>query len=278
MDLREPADTSTLRTALAHARAQADAAVASAPTVPSTAASAVPDGVDAGTVIWDEVIEPGGYASRRLPRGAVLRLTDLDGDACVQLLVHNALQPAERLNVADTVKVQWQAYLGPGALLLSDMGRALMTVVGDTSRRHDCLCGASTAAGNTARYGNGRLSGPTPAARDLLCLAVAKHGLSRADVAPNITLFKSVRVANDGSLHLETEPVPGAWVELRAELPVIVSVANTPHVLDDRAAYTATPVRCTAWRDTHPDPDPFRATTPERQRAYENTDELLRTL
>ena len=64
---------------------------------------------------------------------------DIDGDACVQLLVHSAQRPAERLNVADTVKVQWQAYPGTGTVLLSDMGRALMTVVDDTSAHHDCF-------------------------------------------------------------------------------------------------------------------------------------------
>jgi uncharacterized protein YcgI (DUF1989 family) len=32
------------------------------------------------------------------------------------VLVYNAEHPTERLNVADTVKVQWQAYLGLGSL------------------------------------------------------------------------------------------------------------------------------------------------------------------
>ena len=73
-------------------------------------------------MLWDETIGAGNYASHELPRGAVLRIADLDGDACVHLVVHNAARPAERLNVADTVKVQWQAYLGPGRVLLSDMG------------------------------------------------------------------------------------------------------------------------------------------------------------
>ena len=41
----------------------------------------------------------------------MLRLADLDGDACVHVIVHNAAPTGERLNVADTVKVQWQAYL-----------------------------------------------------------------------------------------------------------------------------------------------------------------------
>jgi urea carboxylase-associated protein 2 len=228
--------------------------------------------------VWDEVIGTGGYASRRLPRSAVMRITDTAGDACVQLLVYAAANPAERLNVADTVKVQWQAYLGAGSLLLSDMGRVLMTVVADTSARHDCLCGCSTAATNAGRYGDGSVSGPTPAARDLLCLGAAKLGLGRADVGPNLNLFKTARVDLDGALHLDGDLAPGVFVELRAEVPVLVVLANTPHPLDERDRYTASSVRCTAWRAEHPNPDPFRDSSPERHRAFLNSDEHLRTV
>ena len=58
---------------------------------------------------------------------------------------------------------------------------------------------------------------------------------------------------------------------------MLVSVVNVPHVLDPRPAYTATPLRCTAWAGapTPPD-DPVRTATPESLRAFENTeDELL---
>jgi urea carboxylase-associated protein 2 len=261
-------NTATLAAARAHARRQAGAMAASGPTIPSTSASDLPSGVRAEDVVWDEVIGGGGYASRVLRRGSVVRLTDLDGDACVNLLVYNAASPIERLNVADTVKVQWQAYLGPGALLLSDMGRVLMTIVADTSARHDCLCGCSR---------GGSPSGPAPGGRELLALAAAKHGLGRADVAPNINLFKGVRIETDGSLTFDGTPAPEAYVELRAEMPVLVLVANTPHPLDERDEYTVTPVRSTAWRAPHPSADdPFRMSTPERERAFQNTDEALR--
>jgi urea carboxylase-associated protein 2 len=268
--------TGTLGDARAHARSQAGATEAPV-TVPSTAATSLPDGVGSGDVLWDELIEIGGYASRSLPRSAVLRITDVDGDGCGQLLVFDAANPAERLNVADTVKVQWQAYLGPGALLLSDMGRALMTIVEDTSARHDCLCGGSTPAGNAARYGDGGPSGPTPSARDLLVLGAMKLGLGRVDVGPNVNLFKRAVVDTDGALHLDGDPAPDRAVHLRSETGVLVVLANTPHPLDDRPTYTGSSLRVTAWQGHHPDPDPFRTSTPERERAFLNADELRRS-
>src|SRR4051794_17172144 len=131
------ADTSTPLKAREHARAQAGTIVESMPTIPSSAAKDLPPNVNAADVMWDETIGAGGYASHVLPRGARLRLTNLKGDACGNVLIYNADHPIERLNVADTIKVQWNGYLGKGKLLLSDMGRVLISIVNDTCGKHD---------------------------------------------------------------------------------------------------------------------------------------------
>jgi urea carboxylase-associated protein 2 len=261
--------TATTAGARDHARAMAGTVVAEMPTLPPSAATGLPAGVDPATVLWDEVVAPGGYTSVVLPVGARLRLTDVDGDACAGLLLHRADRPAERLNAADTVKVQWQAYLGPGSLLLSGQGRVLAAMVKDTSGRHDALCGTSTRAANAARYGDGAADGPCPNGRDHLALALAKHGLGRADVAPNVNLFKGAPVAPDGSLGWDGAVRPGTHVELRAELPLIATVVAVPHPVDPRPDYTVTALRVTAWRgDPAAEDDPVRLATPEATRAY----------
>jgi urea carboxylase-associated protein 2 len=212
----------------------------------------------------------------RLPRGAAVRLTDLDGDACASVLVFNALHPAERLNVADTVKVQWQAYPGAGTLVLSDMGRALLSITADTSGHHDALCGASNERRNEAKFGTGAVHGPCPNARDRFAVALAKFGLARRDIPPCINFFKGVRVAPSGALEFTGGAGAGAYVELRAELPVLLAVVNTPHVLDPRSEYTATALRITAWRaDPTTRSDPLWTSTPEAERAFLNTEAFL---
>jgi urea carboxylase-associated protein 2 len=172
------------------------------------------------------------------------------------------------------VKVQWQAYLGSGALLLSDLGRVLMTMVDDTSGHHDCLCGGSNRRTNDERYGDGSASGPAPNARDLLALGGLKHGLTRADIGPCVNLFRKVEVADDGALQLLDHAGP-AHVTLRAEVDLLVVVANTPHPLDERADYAGGPVRVTAWRAERAADDPWRTTSPERLRAFLNTEDHL---
>jgi urea carboxylase-associated protein 2 len=268
--------TATTQGAREHARAQAGTVVDAMPTIPASGAPDLPPGVTGGDVLWDEVVAGGGYTSAALPRGARLRLTDREGDACAGLLLHRLDAPSERLNVADTVKVQWQAYLRTGQLLLSDMGRVLAAIVEDTSGHHDTFCGTSTQRSNEARYGDGAPDGPCPNGRDHFGVALAKHGLGRRDIAPNVNLFKGVRVADDGTLLLDGDPRPGAHVELRLELPVIVTLVNVPHPLDPRPSYTVTPLRVTAWRGTPSSPDdPIRLATPEGERAYLRTDQAV---
>lgn len=263
--------------ARAHARAMAGTRVEAMPVLPPVADD-LPDGVAAHDLLWEETIASGGYATRYLGRGTRLRLIDVKGDACASLLIFNAEMPTERLNIADTVKVQWNAYLGPGKLLLSDMGRVLMSFLSDDAGTHDAFCGTSNAASNVAKYGDGRNSGPHPSGRDRFLLGAAKHGLQRRDVHPCVNLFKGARIDPDGVITPHIGPFePGRSLVLRAEMNVLVVIANCPHVLDPRDDWTVTPLRATAWRAPAADEsDPIRTATPEGLRAFENVEDYFR--
>jgi len=274
------APTSTLanpNAARVHARSMAGTVVESMPILPPVATD-LPLGVSADDLLWEETVAPGGYATRRIARGTRLRLIDVKGDACASLNLFNAEMPTERLNFADTVKVQWNAYLGTGKLLLSDMGRVLMSIEADDAGTHDCFSGTSNAATNLAKYGEGRNSGAYPNGRDRFLLGAAKHGLGRRDVHPCVTLFKGTRIEEDGTITPLVGPyAPGRSVVLRAEMDVIVVVTNVPHVLDHRPEYSVTPLRLTAWRGpVTGEADPIRNATPEGQRAFLNVEDYYR--
>lgn len=260
-----------------HARRMAGTVAEAMPVLPPVADD-LPEGVAAQDLIWEETIAAGGYSARRLSRGSRLRLIDLKGDACASLLIFNAEMPTERLNVADTVKVQWNAYLGAGKLLLSDMGRVLMSFMDDDAGTHDAFCGTSTPTSNAAKYGDGTNSGPTPSGRDRFLLGVAKFGLQRRDVHPCVNLFKGVRIEADGTIVPQVGPfAPGRSLTLRAEMDVIVVIANCPHVLDRRDDWAVTPLRATAWRGpVTPEDDAIRLATPEGLRAFQNVEDYFR--
>lgn len=260
-----------------HARAMAGTVVEAMPLLPPVADD-LRACVSTEDLLWEETIAAGGYATRRLPRGSRLRLIDLQGDACASVLIFNAEMPTERLNVADTVKIQWNAYLGTGKLLLSDMGRVLASILEDDAGTHDTFCGTSNAATNQAKYGEGRNSGAYPNGRDRLLLGAAKHGLQRRDVHPCVNLFKGVRIEADGAITPQVGPYDaGRTMILRAEMDLIVVLANCPHVLDPREEWTVTPLRVSAWRGAiTPADDPIRNETPEGLRAFLNVEDYFR--
>jgi urea carboxylase-associated protein 2 len=265
-------DTGTVRGARADARAQGDKVAEAMPYLPASSTPFPPPGVEPSTLTWAETVAGGNYAHQVVARGTRVRLQDVTGEACAHVLLYNALEPWERLNVADTVKIPWQAYLGADHPLLSGDGRVLATVVADDSRQHDALCGTSTDAANRARYGGGAPHGPTPSGRGLFTLAAAKHGLSPRDLPPSVSFFKGVRVGPDGGLAFTGSAGPGKSVELLAELPLIIVVANVPHPVDPRPRYTSGPLRVHAWTSRPTGPaDPRWAATPEALRYYLNT-------
>ncbi len=242
------------------------------PYMPPTRAPFGLSGVHPSLMRWAETVAPGGYSHLRVARGTRIRLSDITGDACAHMLVFNAVSPHERLNVADTQKIPWQAYLSAGHPLLSGDGRVLATIVEDTSGAHDAFSGTTSNAWNEHRYGDAAPEGPSPSGQGLLALAAAKHGLTERDLPPAVTFFQGVRVEDDGSLRWHGSAGADRHLDLIAELPLIVLIANVPHALDPRDDYIVGPLRITAWESRPTEEgDAHFAASPERARAYRNT-------
>lgn len=243
--------TASTSAARAHARSLEAAGTITGPVLPV--------GVDPAEITFARRIPAGGYANVVLGRGTRVRFGDPDGAACAHVLLLRADAPWERLNVADTVKVPWQAYLGTGHPLLSDQGRVLATVIADDSAHHDALCG------------------PSPRARQAMRLAAAKHGLEPRDLAPSLSFFRGVRVAADGGLVATGGAGAGATIDLLVHLPVVLLVVDAEHPLDGTAV---TDLDLVAWRPSgEPDATPGVAAhdlDPEYRRAVHNTEEAWR--
>ena len=216
-------------------------------------------------------------ASLTLRRGLALRLTALGDGANVSALFFNARHPLERYNMPDTLKAQYTAYLTAGRVLHSDMGRALCSVTADTCGWHDTICGVLDARRTAEKYGattyqkhrndwhrNGR---------DNFLVELAKHGLGKRDVHANVNFFSKVVADDAGDLSFVAGHARrGAFVELRAELDVLVVLSNTPHPLAPGGAWGPPGVELTvrAVPPAGPD-DACRRSRPENERAFANT-------
>ena len=229
--------------------------------------------IDSSLILLDEKLPGGDYWHGIIKRGNTLRITDLAGSHGVSFVCYNADSQIERLNVADTAKIQFNAFLKQGMVMYSDMGRILCSITSDTSGCHDLICGCSNAASNTAKYGDGDFNN----SRNNFLKALGKRGLTRKDLMPNINLFSRVAVLSNGDLQYDrTCEKVGSYIDLRAEMNVLAIVSNCPHVLHPITEYKPQPIQLTIWKSPVPTADDFcRTANTEVVRGFVNTDALF---
>jgi len=228
----------------------------------------------ADDILFEETLHPGAAWSHILKRGTALRLTDLEGGANVGAIFYNADCPVERLNIPDTLKVQHIARLTQGFVLYSDMGRILCSLTADSLGWHDALGGCSDAAAVQAKYGEARYqecrNGFYRNARDSFLIELEKYGLGPRDLSPNVNLFSKVAVGGDGTMVYQlAHSQPGSFVELRAEMNVLIILNSCPHPLDPSPRYAPKPVHLSLRRVPPPAADDAcRVSRPENGRGF----------
>ena len=204
--------------------------------------------LDAKDAVYDFEVPAGEPWLHELKRGQVLRILDLKGNQAVDTLFYNARDPAERYSATDTIRAQGNIYLTTGSRLLSTEGNVMLTIVADTCGRHDTLGGACAAESNQVRYALEKR--PMHNCRDnyLLALAESPYEMGKRDLTSNINFFMNVPVTPEGGLTFEDGiSDAGKYVELRAEMDVIVLVSNCPQLNNPCNAYNPTPARMLIW-------------------------------
>jgi urea carboxylase-associated protein 2 len=229
-------------------------------------------------VLFCESLPGGGTWSHVLKRHTVLRLVDPLGGANVSALFFHREVTSERYNMPDTLKAQYTAFLTRGRVLLSDMGRVLCSIVEDSCGWHDTLCGLSDAALVEWKYGRKRYQQARNElhrnARDNLVVELSKWDLGEQDLAPNVNFFSKVVADDDGSLaYVSGHSQPGAYVDLRAEMNVLVVLTAVAHPLDPSLAYAPRPIEIVVREGAAPAADDeCRMSRAEAGRAFENTE------
>jgi urea carboxylase-associated protein 1 len=188
-------------------------------------------------------------AYHKVRAGQIFRIVDLEGNQAADTLFYSAADPAERYSAVDTIREQRNVYLSAGTKLMSTAGNPMLEIVADTVGRHDTLGGACSTESNTVRYALEKKC--MHACRDSYLLAVAEHeefGLTKRDITHNINFFMNVPVTPDGGLTFaDGVSGPGQYVEMRAEMDVIVLISNCPQLNNPCNAYNPTPIEVLVW-------------------------------
>ncbi|MBC7667275.1 urea amidolyase associated protein UAAP2 [Caulobacter sp. DWR2-3-1b2] len=195
-----------------------------------------------GNIVHDEVVAARAPWLHTITAGQTLRIVDLEGNQAVDFLAYSAADDAERYSAQDTVAAQGNVFLREGSVLLSNEGAAMMTITATAVAYHDTIGGACSCESNTLRYGHHTKA--QHACVENFLIANARHGRGKRDMVSNVNWFMNVPVEADGALGIvDGISAPGLYVDLRAEMDVVVVVSNCPQINNPCNGFNPTPVR-----------------------------------
>ena len=199
--------------------------------------------------VFSEVVEAGNYWVNLVKKGQTFRILDLEGNQAADTIFYNANDPSEHYSAANTIREQENVYLTAGSELLSDAGNLMLVITADTCGRHDTLGGACSSESNTVRYALDKKF--MHSCRDSWLRALAEnpqYGLTKADITHNINFFMNVPITQEGGLSF-ADGISGAgkYVEMQAEMDVIVLLSNCPQLNNPCSDYNPTPLEVLIW-------------------------------
>jgi urea carboxylase-associated protein 1 len=198
------------------------------------------------SVVSDIVVPVRAPYSALLKQGQVMKIIDLESQQAVDALFYNAADVSERYSAQDTLAAQaadgGKFYLETGSVLLSNEGRAMVKIIADTCGFHDTCAGACSCESNTVRFGHETRF--MHACRENFLTELAKYGMDKRDLVSNVNFFMNVPIKPDGELTVDDGvSEPGGYVELRAEMDVLVLISNCPQVNNPCNGFKPTPIR-----------------------------------
>lgn len=228
------------------------------------------------TCLYSYTIPGASHWSLRLRRGLCLKLTDMEGNANLAMLMHNPEDLLERYNAPDTLKCQHTFKLTAGHCLYSDMGRIFSSIVADDLGWHETVCGNSNAAAVAERWGardyQAHRNQWHQNGYDSFLVELAKYGLNSRDLAANINWFSKVRADGSGAMRLEANHSrPGSSLTLRFEMDTLVLMHTCAHPLNRDETFPRKPVRVEIFAaDPVAEDDLCKNSCAENQRGFAN--------
>ncbi|HWW20748.1 MAG TPA: urea amidolyase associated protein UAAP2 [Steroidobacteraceae bacterium] len=204
--------------------------------------------LSATDAINDEIVAAGEPWLGAVEKGQILRIVDLEGNQAVDTLFFNLHDPQERYSAVDTIRAQGKLYLSTGTELRSNLDSTMLTIIEDTCGRHDTLGGACSAESNTVRYAHEKRHMHSCRDNFLLALSTYDQKLTKRDLPPNINFFMNVPVTATGGLEFaDGISAPGRYVQMRANMDVLVLISNCPQLNNPCNAFNPTPIQIMIW-------------------------------
>lgn len=229
-------------------------------------------------VVLNEILPSSVKWSKIIKRGQTIQLKALDENASLSAMFYNASNVYERFNSADTVKIQWNAFLNKNKVLFSEMGRVLFAITQDsTDGLFDTLGGISNPRiikenfKENATYESCR-NAYYKSDRENFLIELGKYGMGKKDMIPALNLFRKVDVKEGSKLELNPRCAKkDDVIELTAHMDVLLVLSNTPHAMDKSGVYNSSNIEISIFESVPFKDEDYVEFSDEAKRGFQNT-------
>jgi len=196
------------------------------------------------SVVLEQVIPAREYLAFEMTKGQVLRIVDLEGKQVTDVGAFNLSDLGEKLNAENTMLINGTIRPTTGHVLCSDDCAPMFTVIADSVGRNYLAGAVCSEEANFVRYG---VRG-TRNCRDNLTMAVSRWGISKRQIQGAFAAFLNIVHHPDGRVEI-AEPLskPGDFIDLRAEMDMLVAVTNCPQERNPCNAWNPTAVKIVVY-------------------------------
>jgi uncharacterized protein YcgI (DUF1989 family) len=206
-----------------------------------------------------------GYAGT-VKQSQIIRLTDIEGQQVIDFVVFNNADRREKLSASYSRSRYFadvggeylpRNTIGEGDWLMSTSCRPLMTIIKETAERkgvhdlHHRMCN---------RFMTNNLGGvDVDGCHEIIGKAIAPFGVTYAEIPDPMNVFMNYPydVERDGFFINEPITKAGDYIEFRAEMDVLVALANCPEDMSTACnGGHCTPIRVEIFEDTEAKPFP----------------------
>jgi uncharacterized protein len=204
----------------------------------------IKQGAVPGAIDFEKTIPAQEYTAFTLEKGKVVRIIDLEGKQVTDVAAFNLADLGERLNPQITMLLNGSIRPTTGNVLYSEDSNPMFTIVADTVGRNYLAGAVCSEEANFVRYG---VRG-TRNCRDNLAMAAAPWGITKRQIQGAFANFLTIVHHPDGRVEI-AEPLskPGDYIDLRAEMKMLVAITNCPQARNPCNGWNPTPVRIVVY-------------------------------
>ncbi len=202
-----------------------------------------------GKVVKEVIIPAREYLALEIKKGQILRLIDIEGQQVIDVMVFNLNDLEERSSCHSTRAINKTWRITEGHSIYSQKCNKMYTIIDDKVGTNVYGGGFCTEEVNYARYG---IRG-TRNCRDNFIMAVAPYGLTKRDVQEdgNGTFMMVLQPSLDGTWIIqEPQKKPGRYVDVLAEIDLLVALSNCPQEHNPCNAFNPTPVKVIVYESS----------------------------